>query len=700
MINYKTSINYPLLFAILLMTALGDMPNAVAEQQKDTPEEGHEIEDFNDFSLEDLLEIELQITTGGIIQDIRESPGIITVVTKEDITRSGARDLLDVLAIVPGFGFGTDSFSTIYPGFRGIWAADGKMLVLLDGHNMQELLYLTTMMGNRFPADWIERVEIIRGPGSVTYGGSAELTVINIVTKDAEKLDGIAISGSYGQMLDGMANYDQSFSKTYDRRNLSVSYGQIFHDLDDLKVNLNVFLGQGNRSDQPYTDFYDDRYNMAGNADTNPLMASLAVDYQGFKLRYLFENFQTTSRDGYGENFGEALPVNFLTSSMILSYDWRLSDKLTLTPKIKHVWQKPWITDDQRARDYEDVYWDPSVQRLVGGLLLSWQQLYLLDLLLGVEYTFDYAEDNEYGFLDPDNPAETLNEISYHNLATYLQLVYKTEYVDISAGSRYEQNSQFGNSFVPRLGLTKTFGPFHFKALYSQAFHVPSIENLANTPDVVPERTTVYEIELGYKIFDWLFASINGFDITIDKPIIYFYDDDTATEGYRNYDQTGTRGFEVELRYRNKRHNATLGYSFYDVVGKNKVETFRVPGRKHVLLGFAPHKITFNGAVELIEDLSIGATAVFYSDQRFGYYTIDEDEVEVLKEFDPELHLNLFIRYNNVFTEGLYFGLGAYNLLNTQKLYIQPYNNQHAPIPGKSIEVLLNIGYHLSFDEY
>jgi len=66
---------------------------------------------------------------------------------------------------------------------RGNWANEGKVLVLMDGQPFNELLYQSVAVGNRFPVDAIERVEIIRGPGSAQYGGSAEYGVINIITK-------------------------------------------------------------------------------------------------------------------------------------------------------------------------------------------------------------------------------------------------------------------------------------------------------------------------------------------------------------------------------------------------------------------------------------------------------------------------------------------------------------------------------------
>src|SRR5689334_12368285 len=111
----------------------------------------------------------------------RETPGIISVITAEEIQNSGARDMIDVLRLVPGFDVLQDLQFVMGMGLRGNWANEGKVLVLLDGQPLNELLYQSVALGNRLPVDAIERIEIIRGPGSAIYGGSAEYGVINIV---------------------------------------------------------------------------------------------------------------------------------------------------------------------------------------------------------------------------------------------------------------------------------------------------------------------------------------------------------------------------------------------------------------------------------------------------------------------------------------------------------------------------------------
>ncbi|MBI5743888.1 MAG: Plug domain-containing protein, partial [Elusimicrobia bacterium] len=129
---------------------------------------------------------------------LRETPGLVTVITREEIQAQGARDLIDVLKLVPEFDFGMDVQGNLGLGVRGNWANEGKVLLLWDGQVYNETLY-STIQFDRFPVDQIEEIEIIKGPGSVLYGGFAELAVINVKTQSAKTLNGSSAFAAYGQ---------------------------------------------------------------------------------------------------------------------------------------------------------------------------------------------------------------------------------------------------------------------------------------------------------------------------------------------------------------------------------------------------------------------------------------------------------------------------------------------------------------------
>ena len=167
------------------------------------------------MSLDDFLATQFDVATKKG-QTVREAPGVITVISRDEIAALGARDLLDVLLMVPGFVPAADASGSISAGFRGLWANDGRQLVMVDGQEFNDRFYTNVRMNNRFPIDQIERIEIIRGPGSVIYGGYAEMAVINIVTRNPDTQNGVAVTQTLGM-------YDSDQGR---RTMLSVSFAK------------------------------------------------------------------------------------------------------------------------------------------------------------------------------------------------------------------------------------------------------------------------------------------------------------------------------------------------------------------------------------------------------------------------------------------------------------------------------------------
>src|SRR5664279_4000841 len=180
---------------------------------------------------------------------LKDSPAVVTVVSGEDIRSTGARDLIDILYLVPGYFMGVDTEGVVGPGFRGLWGHEGKILLMIDGKEMNELLFSNMQLGNEFPVELIERVEVVRGPGSVSYGGSAELSVINIVTRGLQGATDLTATATYGQMTGA-----SDFANGYGRRKLTASGRLVVDAVPGLSAFASVSLGQGQRSVRTYVD--------------------------------------------------------------------------------------------------------------------------------------------------------------------------------------------------------------------------------------------------------------------------------------------------------------------------------------------------------------------------------------------------------------------------------------------------------------
>ena len=140
-------------------------------------------------SLEELLNVEIISTASKFSQEVTHAPASITIITADEIRYYGHRTLADVLRTVRGLYTSYDR-NYSYIGVRGFSQPgdyNTRVLLLVDGHRLNDAVYDQAPIGTDFPIDvsLIERVEIIRGPGSSLYGTSAFFGVINVITRMA-----------------------------------------------------------------------------------------------------------------------------------------------------------------------------------------------------------------------------------------------------------------------------------------------------------------------------------------------------------------------------------------------------------------------------------------------------------------------------------------------------------------------------------
>lgn len=163
---------------VLCALALG-LP--LAANSEDPP-----IPDLTGLSIEDLTQVRLS-TASRHLEDARKAPTAVTVITAEEIQRYGWRTLGDLLRTVTGFYSAYDRTYT-YVGVRGFLQSgdyNARILLLIDGHRINDNIFDSALVGTEFPLDMnlIDRVEVARGPGSSLFGTNAELAVVNVFTR-------------------------------------------------------------------------------------------------------------------------------------------------------------------------------------------------------------------------------------------------------------------------------------------------------------------------------------------------------------------------------------------------------------------------------------------------------------------------------------------------------------------------------------
>jgi outer membrane receptor protein involved in Fe transport len=197
--------------------------------------------------------------------------------------------------------------------------------------------------------------------------------------------------------------------------------------------------------------------------------------------------------------------------------------------------------------------------------------------------------------------------------------------------------------------------------------------------------------------------TVNAYDLTIQRPIIYNYDEVTDEESYLNYDRVGTRGIDAEYRLRQDWGYAALTYAYYQVGSflsdrEDVPEPYEVQTSARALLGAPRHQVSLNAAIIPMPGLSIGPSMRITSG-RWGYLSADDEGEPILDKTGATVLLNLWVRY--AFEEdlpGLFVAAGVFNLLDAEELFVQPYNGYRPAIPGTGREVLVQVGYAQPLD--
>ncbi|MBI2380236.1 MAG: TonB-dependent receptor [Gammaproteobacteria bacterium] len=189
--------------------------------------------DLFELSLEELVQLPITIAAFTPQRTI-DAPGTVYVISREDIRRYGWRDLKEILAAIPNLDYFWH-WHWLPGGQRGFTGNFAGTLLLIDGHEVQNLLANETFIVNDFPSHTIERVEVLQGPNSTLYGGNAAQGVINVVTRieagpeelgDAEFIAGEADTRQfafnakrrYGELVLGLAG--SAFGSDQDWREL------------------------------------------------------------------------------------------------------------------------------------------------------------------------------------------------------------------------------------------------------------------------------------------------------------------------------------------------------------------------------------------------------------------------------------------------------------------------------------------------
>jgi iron complex outermembrane receptor protein len=292
--------------------------------------------DLTEKSLEDLMNLEVT-SVSKREQKLSRAAAAIYVITQEDIRRSGATSIPDLLRVVPGLEVAqidANKWAISARGFNSRFA--NKMLVLIDGRTVYSPLFSGVFWDVQDALlEDIDRIEVIRGPGATLWGANAVNGVINIITKPARDTQGgLVTAGGGNQVLGfgavryggavGARGYYRAFVKYFNRNREAGPSGRSAADpwdmlrggfrsdwqlspRDSLTVEGNLYGGTARQTltqlvslMPPFTRTFNDQTTIGG----GDVLARWARNFSGGSGLALQATFDRTTRDEaiFGEN--------------------------------------------------------------------------------------------------------------------------------------------------------------------------------------------------------------------------------------------------------------------------------------------------------------------------------------------------------------------------------------------------------------
>ncbi len=485
-------------------------------------------------------------------QKVTEAPSSVSIITASDIKLYGYRTLADILRSVRSFYVTYDRNYT-FVGIRGFGRPqdyNSRLQLLIDGHRTNDNLYDMAAIGTEavLDVDLIDRIEIIRGPGSSLYGSSAFFAVVNVITKRGRDLKGAEISSE-------AASYD-----TYKGR---LSYGNRYQNGVEAIVSGSAYDSKG--QDLYYPQF-DPAYSTDPRRTNNGIAEKADYDrYQNYFSKWSYLDF---TLEGAYSSRTKGISSGVFNSDFNDPQNKSIDKRGYLDLRYEH---SLGIQTDVTARVYYDYYEYNgiySATELMGAVNKDWayadwwgSELKLSSrlfdmhhLIMGAEYLYNNRlEQVNY---DVDPYAAWLDDRRHsHVTAFYGQdELTLSKNVTVFAGFRYDRYESFGGTANPRLALI--FAPYErsvLKLLYGSAFRAPtpfelyykSPTNVSN-PGLKPEKIKTYELVFEQYLGDHLRATATGFFNRIDG-LINQTDASPGITVFRNIEQVEARGCELEL---------------------------------------------------------------------------------------------------------------------------------------------------------
>lgn len=489
-------------------------------------------------SLEEQMTMTVRIATQ-TEQPLGRAPAVVSLITADDLRATGASNLMEILQSVPGLYVKTNLFGAKpLITFRG--ASGANVLLMINGAPAKDLVWSPGIFWKGIPANVIERIEIIRGPGSALFGSDASAGVINVITKTA------------GKVLTGEAGVRASNEDSW------AGWLQQGGEWQGFDIALTADFASTTKA-SPW--IVRDKLGTAGEAyfghDDYDLHLAIAKD----RWRLLADH---TRHENVGIGLTGAAVLDPLTrakdhqSSLALLYqdddpasEWGFSGEA----RYRDI-----------AYDSGNGFWErpPGPGELRNALAVA-ERRFNVEMMAHYRGVRDHLLQFGGGHVwqTPYDVSQTLNgvtgvfvpEKTRRNAYLFAQDIWHfSPSWELTVGARYDHYSDFGGTFNPRLALVwHGDARLTTKLMYGQAFRAPSYLELysqtaanAPNPDLKPERSRTVELSLDYRASHDLNLGMNVYRFVRSDVIA-----SEALPPYRfaNLGRYASNGIELEVQW-------------------------------------------------------------------------------------------------------------------------------------------------------
>ena len=618
----------------------------------------------DDAELEQLLEILDQQTTLATNSRLNADfvPGMVSVLTARDLERRGLRNVWEALDLIPGVHtyLNATGMRTITVRGIGDLFEPGKVKLLLNSVPVNASASATTGTIFDTPIEQIERIELIRGPGSAVHGEFAYAGVLNVITRKnaAQYAAGVERGGASAAALFDFTPGNGDFNAS---------------------LNLAVRASDGEDIDSGRDRAGALPSNAPGQINNRREFVSAILDVEAGEWHGLVQ-FQ---RLGRGDHFGsnDLLPpdtsdeiIVHETLAAVITRNFELGGGIDGALTLGALYNKS-DKDDLFLGPPEafgglpgdaDVFADSLLEERRLDAKLSLQSVRGAHTLYGElsGASVKALESEQFGNLDPTNPnliSPTINElptpVDEGDERGSVSLVLQDEFridamTTLTSGIRLDDYERIGEHLSPRIALVYRHDDNHvFKTQLARAFRPPSLlEEAGAIGDIDPETNDTLEFGHIFARGDRVLR--NTIYYTRLDDLIWFQD--SPPFGYRNVGSQELVGYEVELEQK-------LG-PYWHLQASLSLQDYADEG----LPGEAPWmlKLCIDHSLAPLTDLHLQLNSVAERDRADG---------DTRDAFDQTTRLDIALRRRNLSgIGGLDLRAGIRNLLDERLEYPSP----------------------------